>query len=168
MSGGGLFLYHWGGCGYPHGYSLQFLPSTFTLVTKTFRWRPYKRMLFFPVNYFIRLFLIKINHGHYLCLLGRPNRVVVRGAGCYIKGPGFESRVRHGYQTVRPRPHQWLSGSALNILRRKVQGSILGRVCRPSRSEFSVFFCETRLSTGWDPLEETPTEGTPPIGLSPS
>ena len=40
--------------------------------------------------------------------MSRPIGVVVRGAGWNTKGPGFESRVRHGCQTVRPRPHQWL------------------------------------------------------------
>ena len=32
--------------------------------------------------------------------------------------------------------------------RREVPGSNPGRVCRPSRSEFSVVFSETRVNTG--------------------
>ena len=51
-------------------------------------------------------------------------------------------------KTVRPRPHQWLSGSALKIGRREVPGSVLGRACQPGRSEFSMVFSETRLKTG--------------------
>ena len=39
---------------------------------------------------------------------GRPCDVVAREAVCYAKNPGFESWVRHGYQTVRPWSHQWL------------------------------------------------------------
>ena len=40
--------------------------------------------------------------------------------------------------------------------RREVPGSIPGRVCRPSRSEFSVVFSETRRNTGQDLLERSP------------
>ena len=74
--------------------------------------------------------------------------VEVKGAGCYTKGSGFEFRVRYGFQTVRPWPHQWLTDSALKIGRREVPDSILGRACRPTRSEFPVVFSETRLNTG--------------------
>ena len=35
-------------------------------------------------------------------------------------------------------------------------GSNPGRVCRPSRSEFSVVFSETRVNTGKNPLERQP------------
>ena len=49
--------------------------------------------------------------------------------------------------------HQWPSGSTLKTGRRKVPGSIPGRACRPSRSEFSVIFSETRLNTAKNPLE---------------
>ena len=35
--------------------------------------------------------------------------------------------------------HQWRSGSALKTGRWKVSGSIPGRVCQPSRSEFPWF-----------------------------
>ena len=42
------------------------------------------------------------------------------------------------------------SGSAetLKTGRREVPGSTPGRTCRPSRSEFSVVFSETRVNTG--------------------
>ena len=40
--------------------------------------------------------------------------------------------------------------------RREVPGSFLGRVCRPSRREFSVVFSETHVKTGYDPLERPP------------
>ena len=83
----------------------------------------------------------------------RPSGVVVRGDGCYTKGPGFESRVQHGCQTVHPRHDQWLNRSPLNIGRRQVPGSIIGDACRPSCSEFSVVFSETCVNTAWDPLE---------------
>ena len=36
--------------------------------------------------------------------------------------------------------------------RRELSGSIPGRACRPSRSEFSGNFSETRVCTGYDPL----------------
>ena len=71
----------------------------------------------------------------------RLTGVVGRGT----KGTGFESRVRHGCQTVRSRPHQWLRSITG---RREVPDSVLGRTCRPSRSEFSVVFSETRVNTG--------------------
>ena len=73
---------------------------------------------------------------------------MVREAGWYTKGPGIESRVRYGYQTLRPRPHQWLSVSALKIGRQEVPGLVLGRACRPNLSEFSVVFSETRVNMG--------------------
>ena len=43
-------------------------------------------------------------------------------------------------------------------------GSLPGHACRPSRSEFSVVPSETRVNTGYDPLERPLTEGIPPIG----
>ena len=39
--------------------------------------------------------------------------------------------------------------------RRKVLGSISGRACRPSHPEFSVFFSETHVNTGKDPLDRS-------------
>ena len=47
------------------------------------------------------------------------------------------------------------SGTAVTLKtgRREVPGSNPGRAGRPSRSEFSVVFSETRVNTGWDPLE---------------
>ena len=82
------------------------------------------------------------------CEKGRANGVVLKGADWYTKGPGLEYHVIHGCQTVRPCPHQQLSGSALKIGRREVPSSILGRACRPSRLEFSVVFPETRVNMG--------------------
>ena len=84
---------------------------------------------------------------------GRPSGVVADGASCNTKGPGFESRVRHGCQTVCPWPLLRLCGSALKTGRREVPGSIPARACRPNYSEFSVVFSETRLNTG---LKKTP------------
>ena len=42
------------------------------------------------------------------------------------------------------------SGIAVTLKtgRREVPGSNLGRICRPSRLEFSVVFSETRVNTG--------------------
>ena len=80
----------------------------------------------------------------------RPSGAVVKGAGRYTKSPGFESRVRHRCQTVRPSPRQWLH---LKTGRWEVPGSFLGRACRPSRSEFSVVFSETRVNTDKDLLK---------------
>ena len=37
-----------------------------------------------------------------LFIICRPTGVMDRGADCYTKGTGFESRVRHGCKTVRP------------------------------------------------------------------
>ena len=45
--------------------------------------------------------------------------------------------------------HQWLGGSTLKIGKREVPGSILGRACQPSRSEFFVVFSETRVNTSY-------------------
>ena len=39
---------------------------------------------------------------------------------------------------------------------------------RPSRSEFSVVFSETCVNTGYDPLERSPTDGTPLTGPGPT
>ena len=70
---------------------------------------------------------------------------VIREAGCWTKGPGFESRVRHGCHTVRPWPHQWLCSKTV---RREMTISFLGRPCRPSLSKFSVVFFEIRVNMG--------------------
>ena len=40
-------------------------------------------------------------------------------------------------------------------------GSILGRACRPNRSEFSAVFAETRVNTGKDSLERPPRRAVP-------
>ena len=42
------------------------------------------------------------------------------------------------------------SGTAVTLKtgRREVPGSVPGHACRPSRSEFSVVFSETRVNTG--------------------
>ena len=59
------------------------------------------------------------------------------------------------------------SGSAVTLKtgRREMPGSNPGCACRPSRSEFSVVFSETR---GLGSLRKSPTEAIPPIGLGPS
>ena len=105
---------------------------------------------------------LKYLPSHYTA--ANPSNVEVRGADCYTKGPGLESRVSHTCQIVRTWPHQWLRSI---IGRREVPGSFLGPACRPSRSEFSVVFSETRVNMGKDPIERPPTEGTKPISLCP-
>ena len=45
---------------------------------------------------------------------------------------------------------------ALKTGRREVPGSIPGRACRPSRSEFSVVFSKTRVNTDQDTVERSP------------
>ena len=45
-------------------------------------------------------------------------------------------------------PNQWRGGFAFKTGRREVPGSIPGRAWRPSRSEFSGVFSETRVNTG--------------------
>ena len=60
------------------------------------------------------------------------------------------------YISIWEKPHQSRSGSALKAGRWEVSGSIPGRACRPSRSEFFVVFFETRVYTGSDPLERPP------------
>ena len=62
--------------------------------------------------------------------------------------------------SLRMRPHQWRSGSALNIARREVPGPIPGHACRPSRSVFSVVFAETRVNTDLGSLRKASTEST--------
>ena len=46
--------------------------------------------------------LCSVNRIFIYMSLGRPNDVVATEAGCCTKGPGFESRVGHECQTVRP------------------------------------------------------------------
>ena len=77
-------------------------------------------------NFFKLLLYIKILHSSWYHFLesSPTGREVVREAGCLIKGPGFESRVKHGCRAVRPWPHKWLRSKTG---RRKVTGSFLGR-----------------------------------------
>ena len=49
----------------------------------------------------------------------------------------------------------------------EVRGSILGRACQPSFSEFSMVFSETRVN-GLGSLRKTPMKGNPPIGPGPT
>ena len=51
------------------------------------------------------------------------------------------------------------AGEALKTGRQEIPGSNPGHACRPSLSEFSVFFSETRVNTGYNPLERSPLEG---------
>ena len=44
-------------------------------------------------------------------------------------------------------PYQWRSGSALKAGRQVVPSSFPGLAYRPSRSEFSMVFSETRVNT---------------------
>ena len=76
--------------------------------------------------------------------IGRPNSEVVREADYYTQGPGFEYRVRHGCQSVRLRPYQWLRSK---IGRRELPGSFFVLTCRPSSSKFSMLVSETRINT---------------------
>ena len=63
---------------------------------------------------------------------------------------------------------QWPNSSVLKTGRREVLGSILGRDCRPSRSQFSVIFSEIYINTAQDPLGRPPAEGIPPVGPDPT
>ena len=81
-----------------------------------------------------------------------------------IRGSGFKSRVRHGWRVVR----LWLQQQLRSKTgRQEVPCSIPGRACRPSRSEFSVVFSETRVNTGQDPLERPPRRASHPLALVP-
>ena len=57
------------------------------------------------------------------------------------------------------------SGIAVTLKtgRREVSGSNPGRACRPSRSEFSVVFSETRVNEVWDPFERLPRREFHPL-----
>ena len=61
------------------------------------------------------------------------------------KVPGVRISGKAWIQTVLPYPHQWLSGSAFKTGRQDGPGSISGRACQPSRSEFSVVFDEPEV-----------------------
>ena len=88
----------------------------------------------------------------------------------------MEINVKRGYKTehftnfnkvqmsIVPR-----SGGAVTLKtgRQEVTGSNPGHACRPSRSEFSVIFSETRIDTGQDLLER-PTRRATPIGPGPT
>ena len=57
------------------------------------------------------------------------------------------------FTSINIRPHQRQSGFTLKTGRQELPGSLPGRACRPSRSEFSVVFSETRVNTRNDPLK---------------
>ena len=52
--------------------------------------------------------------------------------------------------------HQWWRGSVLKAGRLELACSFPGRACRPSRSDISAVFSETRVNTGYDPLNDPP------------
>ena len=107
-------------------------------VSYIFGWRKLNQ------EYYLLHFCMHLNQDpfHYLAPTGGE---VVTEAGCYTKGPGFEFRVRHGCRAVHPWPHQWLRSKTVRWV---MLGSFLGCACRPSRSEFSMVFSETRVNTG--------------------
>ena len=49
---------------------------------------------------------------------------------------------------------------SFKLVRRELPGSILGFVCRSSRSDFLVVFSKTRVNTGQVPLQKFLTDGT--------
>ena len=51
--------------------------------------------------------------------------------------------------------------------RQEMPGSILGRPYRPSRSEFSAVFFETRVNMGKDSLERSPRRAVPLLAQVP-
>ena len=53
-------------------------------------------------------------------------------------------------------------------LRGEEPGLIPGRVCRPSRLEFSVVFSETHINTGCDPLGRPPRRALLPKDPGPT
>ena len=60
----------------------------------------------------------------------------------------FNFYLEQFFRIVRlPFLHLWIE-ILISLVRREEPGSILGRSCQPSRSEFSVVFSETRVSTG--------------------
>ena len=109
--------------------------------------------------------LLRTLMNYFLSSCGRPSGVVVRKAGCCTKGLWFESRVRHGCQTVRPWPHQYLHSKTGT---REVPDPFLGRACRPSRSDFSVVFLRNSIQYGLRSFRKTTTESTPPIVSGPT
>ena len=64
--------------------------------------------------------------------------------------------------------HQWSSGSALKTGRRKVPGSIPGRPCWPSRSEFTVVFFRNSLKYGLRSLRKILKKGILLTGPGPT
>ena len=80
--------------------------------------------------------------------LRRTGRPAVKWLGKPVaepKIPGSNPGQGMDVELSVPWPHQWLRSKTG---RREVPGSFFGRACRPSRSEFSVVFSETRVNTG--------------------
>ena len=66
-------------------------------------------------------------------------------ASSEVSSPLTHFAFTHGSSSVN---FKWRSSTAFKTGRREVQGSNPSRACRPSRSEFSLFFSETRVSKG--------------------
>ena len=95
----------------------------------------------------------------------RPSGAVARKPGCCTIGPGFESRVRHGCETVRPLVYECLNSSAL---KNWYTGSAwFNSRSRQSTQPFGVFrgFFRNSRKYGLGFLRKIPVEGIPPIGL---
>ena len=76
-----------------------------------------------------------------LAIFSRPSQLIAHCEGVTLESP-------YSWQ-----PHQWRNGSTLKAGRREVPDSIPSRACRPSRLDFYVIFSETRVNTGYDPVE---------------
>ena len=74
----------------------------------------------------------------------------------------YLSLISHLKSYILPQPFQFFRSPTcggvvtLKTGRREVPDSKPGHACRPSRSEFSVVFSETRVNTGKDSLEIPP------------
>ena len=91
--------------------------------------------------------------------------IIINGWQVIFFYPGVELSHRVCWQIrIFPevkQPHQWQNGNELKAGRREVPGSNPVRTCWPSCLEFSVFFFETCVNTGWDSLERPPQRAFP-------
>ena len=65
-------------------------------------------------------------------------------------------------------PQQRRSNSAPKTGGSEMPGLVPSRACQPSRSGFSLVFCETVVKTGYDPLDRPPMECIRYVGLGPT
>ena len=148
----------------------KYFSVTLSLTTKLKKWRKFGFLdtCKFKGNNKFR-FIIEIDSCHFKISESSKSVRLILSNSILVHYPSEKKKKKSIFRRTSKRelvreseenclnPFEILSSRAFCAqCRREVTGSISGRACWPSRSEFSMIFTETRVNTGQDPLGKLP------------